>query len=61
MAAAALTPALLKLTRELQVGWWCEGTVLFVWVHEALVNFARPQLAAYAQRIHREILAGQRR
>lgn len=59
-AAKVLTPALLKLTRDLQVAWWSEGTVLFVWIHEALPLSSRPQLAERARRIHREILAGQR-
>ena len=52
-AAAALSPALLKLTRDLQVGWWSEGTMLFVWTHDALPYRERPRLAEQAQRIHR--------
>lgn len=52
-AAAVLTPQLLALTREPLVGWWSEGSMLFVWVHETLALRARPQLAEHARRIHR--------
>lgn len=52
-AAAVLTPELLALTREPLVGWWSEGSMLFVWVHETLALGARPQLAEHARRIHR--------
>jgi hypothetical protein len=52
-AAAAISPELLRLTRDLQVGWWSEGTTLFVWRHDPLPPPMRPRLAEQAQRIHR--------
>ena len=57
-AAAVLTPKLLALTRDPLVGWWSEGSTLFVWVHETLDLRARPQLAEHARRIHRLLVRG---
>lgn len=56
-AAAALSPAVLALTRESRVGWWSRGGMLFVWTHEALAPRARPALAEHAKRLH-GLLAG---
>jgi hypothetical protein len=52
-AAAVLSPALLGLTRELGLAWWCEGSMLFVWTHEGLGFDERLRLAESARRIHR--------
>jgi hypothetical protein len=55
-AAKALSPALLTLTRELKVAWWSEGTVLFVWTHDALPFDRRTVLAEQAKLIHSHLV-----
>lgn len=59
-AAAVLSPALLDYTRELGVAWWSDGSILFVWMHDAMPVRDRPQLAECAQRIYRLLTSGGR-
>lgn len=56
-ALRLLTPAVLQLTGQAQVAWWCEERLLFVWLHQDLPRTRRPLLAGFAQQILGALLA----